>query len=191
MRERKLDEKPPEINISLARKRPAPKISFYSLLDSNLILQSLNSLSKEVEIEEFITLEQNDKKLDINPHPFLEYIISINWNMMFEKLNNISALITIGNFIYGILTRLKKWRYEGKVKHIRINCTASVSTAIGHLNRISPNINLGNLRLLYLTEKLGRFCFSIFSSPQLNPTELHIVVVDFDANVRDYQHIRI
>lgn len=179
-----------EIDISFATEKPRPEIRFLVLEQHvSKVQEKLVSLSKEVEISEFVSIEISPEEISSNPDGWFELLLTVDWMTVFSVMGAVSSIITIGTFLYRALNYLRKRYGRKEVRGLRINCTSSIAIAVNYLKSIGARITRNQIRLVYMSELLAYYCVVVFASPPTNPRELHIITTHIDGKVSSYSSV--
>jgi len=176
-----------EIDISLAIERPRPEIRFLVLEQYvSEVKQRILSLSYELEIGKFTSIETRPAETRGNPDGWVEFLVSVDWMGVISIMKVVSSIITIGTFVYKVFRFLRKRRVRKEARKLKMNCTASISIAINHLRNVGAQIKPLRIKLVYLSKLLAYHCVAIFTSPIKNPKELHVIVASIDGDISGY-----
>lgn len=179
-----------KIDITLATEKPRPEIRFLVLERYfSEVRNEIVSLSKETEIEDFISIETHPAEIKRNPDEWFEFLLTIDWIAMISIIGLVSSMINIGTFVYKTLNFLRKRRARKEVKKLKMNCTTSVALAINHLRSIGAQMRQNETKLVYLSGTLAYYCIAIFASPIKNPKELHVITTHIDRGISGYNLI--
>ena len=173
-----------KIDISVAVERPKPQIRFLVL--ERFVSEARDkiiSLSREEEIDNFISIQTRPSEVQRNPDEWFEFLVTVDWMSVFSIIGVVSSILKIGEFVYKVFKFLKKRRGRKEVKKLKMNCTTSISLAIRHLKSIGAQMMANQIKLVYLSNMLAYYCIAIFASPTVNPKELHVITTHIDGDV--------
>ena len=177
-----------KIDVSLAIEGPRPEIHFLALEERvSEIKDKIMSLSKETEIDEFISIETRYTEIQRNPNGWIEFLLTIDWTAAMRVIGGVSGLITIGTFLYKVFKFLRERYAKRQIKKLGMKCSTSIPLAITHLRNIGARMR--QIRLVYLSRILAYYCVAIFASPATNPKELHVIVTHIDGKTSSYNLI--
>lgn len=176
-----------EIDLSLATEKPMPEIRLLVLEEYvSGVKNEIISLSMETEISEFVSIVTRPVEGQANPDVWYDFFVTVDWVAVFSAVGVVASVIQIGTFIHKAFKFLRRRRRRGKIKKLKMNCTASVNLALNHLRNIGASIRNSQIRLVYLSNVLAYYCIAIFSSPIASPKELHVITAHIDGRISSY-----